>query len=136
MPLPPLWAERTDATDHLAWRLRDFRRSIRVQDERATASSAPSIWDHSLRLCQQLRNATGNSEILCGEILKELPRDELILSSKAGYRNYSGPTAMVYRKIPGGQLRADLRRYGLEYFDIFYLAWPDRMLARRKSRRP
>jgi L-glyceraldehyde 3-phosphate reductase len=26
----------------------------------------------------------GNSEIICGEILKELPRDEIILSSKAG----------------------------------------------------
>ncbi len=34
----------------------------------------------------------GSSEVVCGEIIrKELPRDELIISSKAGYRMWPGP---------------------------------------------
>src|SRR3982751_5273507 len=28
----------------------------------------------------------GNAELVCGRIFKEMPRDELIISSKAGYR--------------------------------------------------
>jgi len=33
----------------------------------------------------------GNAEIVCGKIIEEMPRDELILSSKAGYRMWPGP---------------------------------------------
>ena len=33
----------------------------------------------------------GNAEIVCGRVFKEMPRDELIVSSKAGYRMWPGP---------------------------------------------
>ena len=64
----------------------------------------------------------GNSEIICGEILKELPRDEIILSSKAGYRMWPGPYGDgLSKKYLVASCDQSLRRMGLEYFDIFYL---------------
>lgn len=64
----------------------------------------------------------GNSEIVCGEILKELPRDEIILSSKAGYRMWPGPYGDgLSKKYLLASCDQSLRRMGLEYFDIFYL---------------
>lgn len=68
----------------------------------------------------------GNSEIICGEILKELPRDELIISSKAGYRMWPGPYGdWLSKKYIVASCDQSLKRMGLEYFDIFYLHRPD-----------
>jgi L-glyceraldehyde 3-phosphate reductase len=68
----------------------------------------------------------GNSEIVCGEVLRELPRDELILSSKAGYRMWPGPNGDgLSKKYLVASCEQSLRRMGLEYFDIFYLHRPD-----------
>jgi L-glyceraldehyde 3-phosphate reductase len=68
----------------------------------------------------------GNSEIVCGQILNELPRDELVISTKAGYRMWPGPygdwSSMKYLIASCDQ---SLKRMGLEYFDIFYLHRPD-----------
>src|SRR5258708_33107764 len=33
----------------------------------------------------------GNAEVVCGRVVKDLPRDELVNSSKAGYRMSPGP---------------------------------------------
>ena len=33
----------------------------------------------------------GNAETVCGKIIKDMPRDELIISSKAGYHMWEGP---------------------------------------------
>jgi L-glyceraldehyde 3-phosphate reductase len=64
----------------------------------------------------------GNSEIVCGKILKELPRDEITLSSKAGYRMWPGPYGDgLSKKYLTASCNQSLRRMGLEYFDIFYL---------------
>jgi len=68
----------------------------------------------------------GNSEIVCGKVLKELPRDELIVSSKAGYRMWPGPYGDgLSRKYLVASCEQSLRRMGLDYFDIFYLHRPD-----------
>ena len=68
----------------------------------------------------------GNSEIVCGNILKELPRDELIVSSKAGYRMWPGPYGDgLSKKYLTASCDQSLRRMKLEYFDIFYLHRPD-----------
>ncbi|HLZ10307.1 MAG TPA: aldo/keto reductase [Chloroflexota bacterium] len=64
----------------------------------------------------------GNSEIICGEILRQLPRDEIILSSKAGYRMWPGPYGDgLSKKYLTASCDQSLKRMGLEYFDIFYL---------------
>ena len=53
-------------------------------------------------------------------------RDELIVSSKAGYDMWSGPYQdLGSRKYVLSSLDASLKRTGLEYFDIFYSHRPD-----------
>ncbi len=63
----------------------------------------------------------GNAETVCGEIIKEMPRDELILSSKAGYRMWPGPYGeWGSKKYIVASCDQSLKRMGVEYFDIFY----------------
>lgn len=63
----------------------------------------------------------GNAEIVCGRVIKEMPRDELIISSKAGYRMWPGPYGDGgSRKYIIASCDQSLQRMGLEYFDIFY----------------
>jgi L-glyceraldehyde 3-phosphate reductase len=68
----------------------------------------------------------GNSEIVCGQIIKAMPRDELIISSKAGYRMWPGPYGeWLSKKYLVASLDQSLKRMGLDYFDIFYAHRPD-----------
>lgn len=68
----------------------------------------------------------GGAEIRVGRILKEMPRDELIVSSKAGYRMGPGPYGeWGSRKYLLSSLDASLKRLGLDYVDIFYHHRPD-----------
>ncbi|MCL5947058.1 MAG: aldo/keto reductase, partial [Chloroflexi bacterium] len=69
----------------------------------------------------------GNSELISGEIIRhELPRDELIISSKAGYRMWPGPYGeWLSKKYLVASCDQSLKRMGLDYFDIFYLHRPD-----------
>ena len=63
----------------------------------------------------------GNAEIVCGKIIKEMPRDELIISSKAGYLMWPGPYGeWGSRKYIVASCDQSLKRAGLDYFDIFY----------------
>jgi L-glyceraldehyde 3-phosphate reductase len=68
----------------------------------------------------------GNAEVVCGRIIREMPRDELIISSKAGYRMWPGPYGeWLSKKYLVASLDQSLKRMGLEYFDIFYAHRPD-----------
>jgi L-glyceraldehyde 3-phosphate reductase len=68
----------------------------------------------------------GNAEIVCGKIVKDMPRDELVISSKAGYRMWPGPYGeWGSRKSLIASCDQSLKRAGLEYFDIFYSHRPD-----------
>lgn len=68
----------------------------------------------------------GNAELVCGRILKQLPRDEMILSSKAGYRMWPGPYGeWGSRKYIIASCDQSLKRMGVEYFDLFYSHRPD-----------
>jgi L-glyceraldehyde 3-phosphate reductase len=68
----------------------------------------------------------GNAESVCGKIIKEMPRDELIISSKAGYYMWPGPYGeWGSRKYLIASCDQSLQRMGLEYFDIFYSHRPD-----------
>ena len=72
----------------------------------------------------------GASETNFGRILKEelAPyRDELIISTKAGYRMWDGPYGdFGSRKYLLASLDQSLKRLGLEYVDVFYHHRPDR----------
>jgi L-glyceraldehyde 3-phosphate reductase len=68
----------------------------------------------------------GNAELVCGRILRELPRDELVISSKAGYRMWPGPYGeWGSRKYLIASCDQSLKRVGVEYFDLFYSHRPD-----------
>ncbi|NHV07702.1 L-glyceraldehyde 3-phosphate reductase [Cronobacter turicensis] len=71
----------------------------------------------------------GSAESHFGRILKEdfLPyRDELIISTKAGYTMWDGPYGdWGSRKYLISSLDQSLSRMGLEYVDIFYHHRPD-----------
>ena len=71
----------------------------------------------------------GSAEENFGRILREdfLPyRDELIISSKAGYTMWEGPYGdWGSRKYLISSLDKSLKRMGLEYVDIFYHHRPD-----------
>ncbi|XTZ39533.1 L-glyceraldehyde 3-phosphate reductase [Salmonella enterica] len=71
----------------------------------------------------------GSAESNFGRILHEdfMPwRDELIISSKAGYTMWQGPYGdWGSRKYLVASLDQNLRRMGLEYVDIFYHHRPD-----------
>lgn len=64
---------------------------------------------------------SGSAEINAGKIIKDLPRDELIISSKAGYRMWPGPYGeWGSRKYLLASLEQSLQRLDLDYVDIFY----------------
>lgn len=71
----------------------------------------------------------GSAEINFGRILREelMPyRDELIISTKAGYTMWEGPYGdWGSKKYFTASLDASLKRMGLDYVDIFYHHRPD-----------
>ena len=71
----------------------------------------------------------GSAEATLGKILREelsTHRDELIVSSKAGYRMWPGPYGeWGSRKYLLSSLDQSLRRMGLDYVDVFYSHRPD-----------
>jgi L-glyceraldehyde 3-phosphate reductase len=68
----------------------------------------------------------GNAETVVGKILRDMPRDELIISTKAGYLMWPGPYGDgLSKKYLVASLDQSLKRLGLEYVDIFYAHRPD-----------
>ena len=68
----------------------------------------------------------GNAEVVVGNILRDMPRDELIISTKAGYSMWPGPYGDgLSRKYLVASLDQSLKRLGLDYVDIFYAHRPD-----------
>ena len=71
----------------------------------------------------------GSAELTMGRVLREdlqAYRDELIISTKAGYRMNPGPYGeWGSRKYMLASLDASLKRLGLPYVDIFYSHRPD-----------
>lgn len=68
----------------------------------------------------------GNAERVVGRILKEMPRDELIVSTKAGWRMWPGPYGeWLSKKYLVASLDQSLKRLGLDYVDVYYAHRPD-----------
>jgi len=71
----------------------------------------------------------GSAEMTFGRILREDllgHRDEMIISTKAGYRMWQGPYGDGgSRKYLLASLDQSLRRMGLDYVDLFYSHRPD-----------
>ena len=100
-----------------------------LDNQRAIVHAA---FDHGIThfdLANNYGPPAGSAEINFGRILKEdlLPyRDELIISSKAGYYMWPGPYGeWGSRKYLIASCEQSLKRMGLDYVDIFYSHRPD-----------
>ena len=63
----------------------------------------------------------GRAEMVVGQIVSEMPRDELIVSTKAGFSMWPGPYGQgCSRKSLLASIDESLQRLGLDYVDIFY----------------
>lgn len=91
-----------------------------------------AAFDHGIThfdLANNYGPAPGSAELRVGKILKEDfegYRDELIISTKAGYGMWDGPYGeWGSRKYLLASLDQSLERLGLDYVDIFYSHRPD-----------
>ena len=63
----------------------------------------------------------GSAEVNVGRILKDLPRHEIVISTKAGYDMWPGPYGeWGSRKYLLNSLEQSLRRMEMPYVDLFY----------------
>ena len=95
-----------------------------LENQRAILRRAFDLGVTHFDLANNYGPPAGSSEENFGKILKDdfLPyRDELIISSKAGYRMWPGPYGeQGSRKYLLASLDQSLKRMGLDYVDIFY----------------
>ena len=104
--------------------------SVDVYDNcRAMARTAFDLGITHFDLANNYGPEPGSAEVTFGRILKQdlMPfRDELIISSKAGYLMWPGPYGeWGSRKHLIASCDQSLKRMGLEYVDIFYHHRPD-----------
>jgi L-glyceraldehyde 3-phosphate reductase len=68
----------------------------------------------------------GRAETFVGRVLREMPREELLVSTKAGFPIWPGPTGEgASRKHLFAAIDQSLQRIGLDHVDIFYSHRPD-----------
>lgn len=107
----------------------NFGDETRVETSRQLLRHAFDLGITHFDLANNYGPPPGSAESHFGRILREdfLPwRDELIISSKAGYTMWDGPYGdWGSRKYLVASLDQSLKRMGLEYVDIFYHHRPD-----------
>ncbi|EHW9440109.1 L-glyceraldehyde 3-phosphate reductase [Salmonella enterica] len=107
----------------------NFGDATRVENSRALLQRAFDLGITHFDLANNYGPPPGSAECNFGRILQEdfLPwRDELIISTKAGYTMWDGPYGdWGSRKYLIASLDQSLKRMGLEYIDIFYHHRPD-----------
>ena len=107
----------------------NFGEVDRYEDARAMVLRAFDLGITHFDLANNYGPPPGSAERTFGRILREdlgAHRDELIISSKAGYLMWPGPYGdHGSRKYLLASLDQSLRRLGLEYVDVFYHHRPD-----------
>lgn len=107
----------------------NFGDSTRVDNSRALLRHAFDCGITHFDLANNYGPPPGSAEENFGRILREdfrTWRDELIISTKAGYTMWDGPYGdWGSRKYLISSLDQSLKRMGLEYVDIFYHHRPD-----------
>src|SRR5712671_4619595 len=100
-----------------------------IEDQRAIIRRAFDLGVTHFDLANNYGPPYGSAEINFGRIMREdlRPyRDELIISTKAGYDMWPGPYGdHGSRKYLLASLDQSLRRMGLDYVDVFYHHRPD-----------
>jgi L-glyceraldehyde 3-phosphate reductase len=99
------------------------------ENSRAMARKAFDLGITHFDIANNYGPPPGSAEITFGRLLRDdfaAHRDELIISSKAGYTMWDGPYGdWGSRKYILSSLDQSLKRLGLEYVDIFYHHRPD-----------
>ncbi|MEN4575290.1 L-glyceraldehyde 3-phosphate reductase [Pantoea agglomerans] len=107
----------------------NFGDSTRVDNSRELLRHAFNLGITHFDLANNYGPPPGSAEENFGRILREdfrAHRDELIISTKAGYTMWQGPYGdWGSRKYLVASLDQSLKRMGLEYVDIFYHHRPD-----------
>jgi L-glyceraldehyde 3-phosphate reductase len=107
----------------------NFGGSTPYEDLRAMARKAFDLGITHFDLANNYGPPPGSAEESMGRLLEDdfAPyRDELVISSKAGYGMWPGPYGdHGSRKYLLSSLDASLRRMGLDYVDVFYHHRPD-----------
>ncbi|EOI1353423.1 L-glyceraldehyde 3-phosphate reductase [Citrobacter amalonaticus] len=107
----------------------NFGDTTQVENSRALLQRAFDLGITHFDLANNYGPPPGSAERNFGRIVQEdfLPwRDELIISTKAGYTMWDGPYGdWGSRKYLIASLDQSLKRMGLEYVDIFYHHRPD-----------
>lgn len=107
----------------------NFGDTTQVENSRALLQRAFDLGISHFDLANNYGPPPGSAERNFGRVLQEdfLPwRDELIISTKAGYTMWEGPYGdWGSRKYLIASLDQSLKRLGLEYVDIFYHHRPD-----------
>jgi L-glyceraldehyde 3-phosphate reductase len=100
-----------------------------LEIQRAVARRAFDLGITHFDLANNYGPPFGSAEINAGRILREdlgPYRDELIISTKAGWEMWPGPYGNLgSRKYLTASLDQSLKRLGLDYVDIFYHHRPD-----------
>lgn len=92
-----------------------------TENQRAMLRTAFDLGITHFDLANNYGPPYGSAEENVGRILVEFPRDELIISTKAGYDMWPGPYGeWGSRKYLLASLDRSLKRLGLDYVDIFY----------------
>ena len=93
-------------------------------DDAASRKIVHTAFDHGIThfdLANNYGNPAGASEELFGRILRGMPRHELVIATKAGYRMWEGPYGEGgSRKHLIESCEQSLKRLGLDHVDIFY----------------
>ncbi|WP_166821777.1 L-glyceraldehyde 3-phosphate reductase [Brevibacterium limosum] len=108
----------------------NFGDDVAFQNQRDTVRRAFDLGITHFDLANNYGPPPGSAEINFGRLLREdlhPYRDELIISTKAGWNMHPGPYGGPggSRKYLLASLDASLRRLGLDYVDIFYSHRPD-----------
>jgi len=100
-----------------------------LENQRALLRRAFDLGITHFDLANNYGPPPGSAEENCGRLLREdfsSHRDELVISTKAGYYMWPGPYGeWGSRKYLLSSLDQSLRRLGLDYVDIFYHHRPD-----------
>ncbi len=99
------------------------------ENAKAVAARAFDLGVTHFDLANNYGPPPGSAELNFGRILKDVfhgRRDELVISTKAGYTMWRGPYGdWGSRKYLVASLDQSLKRMGLDYVDIFYHHRPD-----------